>query len=177
MFNSNRNNRTPGRTIPTPKEIERSTNDKSQRDVRDLVHRRLLAELNPAIATDNVDEVRRALERIFNEVLTEEGLPLSRAERNELFEQIVADILGYGAIEPLLRDDTVTEILVNGPAHVYIERNGLLQEAGITFRDEAEVMRIIDRIVSPLGRRVDESSPMVDARLPDGSRVAVVSVM
>ena len=72
MFNSNRNNRTPVRTIPTPKEIERSTNGKSQRDVRDLVHRRLLAELNPAIATDNVDEVRRALERIFNETLAEE---------------------------------------------------------------------------------------------------------
>ncbi len=174
MFNSNRNNRTPVRTNPTVKEMERSTNGKSRQDVRDLVHRRLLAELNPAIATDNVEEVRRALERIFNEVLTEEGLPLSRAERNELFEQIVADILGYGAIEPLLRDDTVTEILVNGPSHVYIERNGLLQVAGITFRDEAEVMRIIDRIVSPLGRRVDEASPMVDARLPDGSRVNVI---
>jgi len=174
MFTTNRNNRTPVRTNPAPKEMERSTNGKSRQDVRDLVHRRLLAELNPAIATDNVEEVRRALERIFNEVLTEEGLPLSRAERNELFEQIVADILGYGAIEPLLRDDTVTEILVNGPSHVYIERNGLLQEAGITFRDEAEVMRIIDRIVSPLGRRVDEASPMVDARLPDGSRVNVI---
>jgi pilus assembly protein CpaF len=174
MFTTKGNNRGSAARPGPPREMERPSNGKSHQDVRDLVHRRLLAELNPAIAADNVDEVRRALERIYAEALAEEGLPLSRAERNELFEQIVADILGLGAIEPLLHDDTITEILVNGPSRVYIERHGLLQTAEISFRDEAEVMRIIDRIVAPLGRRVDESSPMVDARLPDGSRVNVI---
>jgi pilus assembly protein CpaF len=142
--------------------------------VRDKVQRRLLSELSPTVSTANVEEVRRALERIFNETLAEEGLPLSRSERADLLEQIVADVLGYGPIEPFLNDDTVTEVLVNGPDQVYIERDGILRETDVRFRSSAEVLRIIDRIVSPLGRRVDESSPMVDARLPDGSRVNVI---
>ena len=83
-------------------------------------------------------------------------------------------ILGFGPLEPFLQDDSVTEILVNGPDQVYVERNGMLEETDVRFRDAEEVMRIIDRIVAPLGRRVDESSPMVDARLPDGSRVNVI---
>ena len=106
--------------------------------------------------------------------MAEEDMPLSRPERSEIFEQIVAGILGYGPLEPLLRDESVTEILVNGPNQVYIERNGKLEETEVRFRDVEELARIIDRIVSPLGRRVDESSPMVDARLPDGSRVNVI---
>jgi pilus assembly protein CpaF len=142
--------------------------------VRERVQRRLLSELSPTITSENPDEVRRALERIYNETITEEGLPLSRTERADLFERILADILGYGVLEPLLRDESITEVLVNGPDQIYIERNGILQETDIRFRDAAELMRIIDRIVSPLGRRVDESSPMVDARLPDGSRVNVI---
>jgi pilus assembly protein CpaF len=142
--------------------------------VRDKVHRRLLSELSPSIRPDNVDEVRRALERIYAEVLAEEEIPLSRAERSELFEQIVAAILGYGPLEPFLRDESITEVLVNGPGQVYVERNGKLEETEVVFRDNEDLVRIIDRIVSPLGRRVDESSPMVDARLPDGSRVNVI---
>ena len=142
--------------------------------IREHVQRRLLAELSPAVDTGNVVEVRRALEHIFTETLAEEQLPLSRTERSDLFEQIVADILGYGPIEPLLRDDSITEVLVNGPDQVWIERNGILEETEIRFQDASELVRIIDRIVAPLGRRVDESSPMVDARLPDGSRVNVI---
>jgi len=142
--------------------------------LRDRVQRRLLTELSPTVSSDNVEEVRRVLERIFNEALAEDNLPLSRAERSDLFEQLVANILGYGPIEPLLRDESITEILVNGPDLVYVERNGILEESDVHFRDTADVMRIIDRIVAPLGRRVDESSPMVDARLPDGSRVNIV---
>jgi pilus assembly protein CpaF len=130
--------------------------------------------MSPTVTADNPAEVRRVLERIFNETLAEEGLPLSRTERTDLFERIVADILGYGPIEPLLRDESVTEILVNGPFQVYIERNGILEQTDLRFRGADEVMRIIDRIVSPIGRRVDESSPMVDARLPDGSRVNII---
>jgi pilus assembly protein CpaF len=143
-------------------------------DIRQRVQRRLLSELSPSVETNNLPEVRRALEQIFNEILTEEQLPLSRAERASLFEDIIASILGYGPIEPLLHDDSITEILVNGPEHVYIERSGILEETDLHFRDAPEVLRIIERIVSPLGRRVDESSPMVDARLPDGSRVNVI---
>ena len=142
--------------------------------LRDKVQRRLLTELSPTADTGDVEMVRRTLERIFAETLAEERIPLSRTERGQIFEQIVADVLGYGPIEPYLRDESVTEILVNGPDQVYIERNGILERADIRFRDSTEVMRIIDRIVAPLGRRVDESSPMVDARLPDGSRVNII---
>jgi pilus assembly protein CpaF len=155
-------------------EVDRSDGGGSYASVRDRVQRRLLSELSPALDTANPEEVRQAMGRIFTETLAEEQIPMSRSERAELFEQIVADILGYGPIEPLLRDDTITEILVNGPHQVFIERNGILEETDIRFRDAAEVMRIVDRIVAPLGRRVDESSPMVDARLPDGSRVNVI---
>jgi len=154
----------------------RSRDDGRERidEIRDRVHRRLLSELSPTAQTDNIEEVRHALERIFAETVAEERVPLSRTERAELFEQIVADILGLGPLEPLLRDESITEILVNGPDLVFVERHGKLEETDLRFRDTQELMRIIDRIVSPLGRRVDESSPMVDARLPDGSRVNVI---
>jgi len=154
----------------------RSRDDGRERidEIRDRVHRRLLSELSPTAQTDNIEEVRHALERIFAETVAEERVPLSRTERAELFEQIVADILGLGPLEPLLRDESVTEILVNGPDLVFVERHGKLEETDLRFRDTQELMRIIDRIISPLGRRVDESSPMVDARLPDGSRVNVI---
>ena len=142
--------------------------------IHDKVHRRLLAELNPSARADNVDEVRRALERILTAILVDEDMPLSRTERNELLENIVARILGYGPLEPFLRDESVTEIMVNGPNKVYIERNGKLKSTDVRFRNIEELTHIVDRIVSPLGRRVDESSPMVDARLPDGSRVNVI---
>jgi pilus assembly protein CpaF len=122
----------------------------------------------------SLEAIRPLLEQIFSETLAEEQLPLSRSERADLFKEIVANLLGFGLLDPLLRDDTITEILVNGPDRVYIERAGLLQETDLRFKDASELRRIIDRIVTPLGRRVDESSPMVDARLPDGSRVNVI---
>jgi pilus assembly protein CpaF len=159
----------PGRAAELRPDGQERTNALAER-----VQRRLLAELSPTVSADNVDEVKRTLDRIFTEALAEESLPLSRAERSELFDQIVASILGYGPIERLLRDDTVSEIMVNGPNLVYIERSGKLQETEIRFRDNEDLMRIVDRIVAPLGRRVDESSPMVDARLPDGSRVNII---
>ncbi len=142
--------------------------------IRERVQRRLLSELSPGTDTNDTAGVRRALEQIFVDTLQEERLPMSRADRTNLFELIVADVLGYGPIEPLLRDETVTEILVNGAERVYVERAGILEETDIHFRDNEEVMHIVDRIVTPLGRRIDESSPMVDARLPDGSRVNII---
>ncbi|HHX65194.1 MAG TPA: CpaF family protein [Chloroflexi bacterium] len=170
MFNAGRN------TQPAGRGAGRGNGDRTEtyNVIRERVQRRLLSELSPTVDTRNLAEVRPALEQIFMETLAEEQLPLSRTERAQLFDEIVADILGFGPIESLLRDDSVTEILVNGADQVYIERNGILKETDIRFRDPSEVMRIIDRIVAPLGRRVDESSPMVDARLPDGSRVNVI---
>jgi pilus assembly protein CpaF len=100
--------------------------------------------------------------------------PLTREERREIVRQLSDDILGYGPIEPLLRDDSITEVMVNGPDKVFVERGGKLEHTGVHFVDDSHVMRIIDKIVSQVGRRVDESSPMVDARLPDGSRVNAI---
>jgi pilus assembly protein CpaF len=143
-------------------------------DLKSQVQSKLIAELDPKMDLTNTVEVRRNLEEIFNSLLEKESLVLSRTERLRLFEAISADILGYGPIEPLLRDDTVTEILVNGPRQIYIERGGKLIRTNVAFQNDAHVMRVIDRIIAPLGRRCDESSPMVDARLADGSRVNAV---
>jgi pilus assembly protein CpaF len=119
-------------------------------------------------------EVRRTIEELFENILTEEKIVLSRPERRRLFEQIVAEILGLGPLEPLLADETVTEIMVNGAKNIYIERKGKIHREPVSFESDDHLMRIIDRIVAPLGRRIDESSPYVDARLPDGSRVNAI---
>jgi pilus assembly protein CpaF len=120
------------------------------------------------------DEVRRTIQDLFEQILAEENIVLSRPERARLFEQIAAEILGFGPLQPLLEDDTITEIMVNGPKNVYVERKGKIHRVPVTFENNDHVMRIIDRIVAPLGRRIDESSPYVDARLQDGSRVNAV---
>ena len=99
---------------------------------------------------------------------------LNRTERAKVFDQVCAEILGYGPIQQLINSDSVSEIMVNGPHQVWIEQQGKLTLTDITFKDDEHVMRIISRIVAPLGRRIDESSPMVDARLPDGSRVNAI---
>jgi pilus assembly protein CpaF len=138
------------------------------------VQNRLISELDPRMDLSNAEEVRRTVEDTFNSVLESEAIVLTRVERMRLFEAISAEILGFGPIEPLLNDDSVSEIMVNGPNQVYIERNGRLVLSEVVFTDDDHVMRVIDRIVSPLGRRIDESSPMVDARLPDGSRINAI---
>jgi pilus assembly protein CpaF len=120
------------------------------------------------------EEVRRTIQDLFEQILAEENIVLSRPERARLFEQIAAEILGLGPLQPLLEDDTITEIMVNGAKNIYIERKGKVHRVPVTFENNDHVMRIIDRIVAPLGRRIDESSPYVDARLPDGSRVNAV---
>jgi pilus assembly protein CpaF len=146
----------------------------TQSEFKQRVQNKLLAEM------DNLDsarpqELRKAIEDLFNTILNEESVVLSRAERQRLFEAIAADILGFGPIQLLLEDDSISEIMVNGPKNIFAERKGQITRVNnVTFDDDAHVLRIIDRIVAPLGRRVDESSPMVDARLPDGSRVNIV---
>jgi pilus assembly protein CpaF len=143
-------------------------------DLKTRVQNKLLSELDPSMDITRTEEVRRTIQDLFEQILAEENIVLSRPERARLFEQIAAEILGFGPLQPLLEDDTITEIMVNGPKNVYIERKGKLHRVPVTFENNDHVMRVIDRIVAPLGRRIDESSPYVDARLPDGSRVNAV---
>jgi pilus assembly protein CpaF len=143
-------------------------------DLKARVQNRLVAELDPSMDISKPEELRQTIHELFDQILTEEHIVLSRPERARLFEQIAAEILGFGPIQPLLEDDSITEVMVNGPRNVYIERKGKLHRVPITFENDEHVMRIIERIVSPLGRRIDESSPYVDARLPDGSRVNAI---
>ena len=139
--------------------------------IRDRVQRKLLAETEGQINLDQQAQMRTLIENLFNQVLAEENLLYTRSNRARLLDWVIADILGYGPLEPLLADPSITEVMANGPKNVYIERYGLIEKTNVTFENDAHLMRIIDRIVSPLGRRVDESSPMVDARLPSGYRV------
>jgi pilus assembly protein CpaF len=143
-------------------------------DLKTRVQNKLLSELDPSMDVTRTDEVRRTIQDLFEQILAEENIVLSRPERARLFEQIAAEILGFGPLQPLLEDDTITEIMVNGPKNVYVERKGKIHRVPVTFENNDHVMRIIDRIVAPLGRRIDESSPYVDARLQDGSRVNAV---
>jgi pilus assembly protein CpaF len=143
-------------------------------DLKTRVQNRLLAELDPSMDITRTEEVKRTIQELFEQILAEENIVLSRPERARLFEQIAAEILGLGPLQPLLEDDTITEIMVNGAKNIYIERKGKLHRVPVTFENDEHVSRIIDRIVAPLGRRIDESSPYVDARLQDGSRVNAV---
>jgi pilus assembly protein CpaF len=142
-------------------------------DLKVRVQNKLLSELDTSV-DPRAPEVRATIEELFTAILSEESIVLGRAERQRLFEAIVAEIMGFGPLEVLLADDTLTEIMVNGPKNIYIERAGNLIRSNVTFEDEEHVLRVLDRIVAPLGRRIDESSPLVDARLPDGSRVNAV---
>jgi pilus assembly protein CpaF len=144
-------------------------------ELKGRVHRACIAKLGTALYTiGSTDELARLVKDAVAEELAIDRTPLSRAERVRVQQEIADDILGYGPLEPFLRDDSVTEIMVNGAQDVYIERQGKLERTSVSFSDDAHVRRIIDRIVSQIGRRVDEASPMVDARLPDGSRVNAI---
>ncbi len=143
-------------------------------DLRAKLLQKIIAELDPKLDLSRPEQVRRTIEEMFNTFYAQEEVVLARAERLRLFEEILSEILGYGPLEKLLHDASIDEIMVNGPRAVYIERHGKIEKAPVSFDSEAHVMRIIDRIVSPLGRRVDEGQPYVDARLPDGSRVNII---
>jgi pilus assembly protein CpaF len=144
-------------------------------ELKTRVHHACIAKLGPELfnARTNEDLSERVL-RAVTEQLALDRTPLTRDERRQIVREISDDVLGYGPIEPLLRDDSVSEVMVNGPDRIYVERSGKLEETKSTFVDDAHLLRIIDKIVSQVGRRVDESSPMVDARLPDGSRVNAI---
>ena len=143
-------------------------------DLKGRIQNKLLTEMDPSMDVTKTDEVRATIEEMFDATLAEENIILSRVERQRLFEQIAAEILGLGPLEPLLADSTITEIMINGPKNIYIERKGKIERTNAAFESNDHLMRIIDRIIAPLGRRIDESQPYQDARLPDGSRVNAV---
>jgi len=151
-----------------------TTSQETYQDLKTRVQAKLLSELDPSVDVSKVSEVRKTIQDLFDQILIEENFVLSRSEKARLFEQISAEILGFGPLQPLLEDDTVTEIMVNGAKNIYVERRGKLQKVPLSFENNEHVMRIIERIVAPLGRRIDESSPYVDVRLPDGSRVNAI---
>ena len=135
------------------------------------LHKRLLENLNlAALEHASESELKTEIAAISNEAMTEMSVALNGAERQALYQELYDEVMGLGPLEPLLKDETVSDILVNGPQQIFVERGGKLQLTDITFKDEKHLLRIIDKIVSAVGRRVDESNPYVDARLADGSR-------
>jgi pilus assembly protein CpaF len=147
-----------------------------QQQIKSAVHKELIKRLDLDRLAD-FSTTRAGQQQLFGviqQLLGEQGVPLSSTERDRLAQEVVDEVFGLGPLEPLLKDETISDILVNTYKHVYIERRGVLEKTGITFNDERHLMHTIDKIVSAVGRRVDESSPMVDARLTDGSRVNVI---
>lgn len=148
-------------------------------DLRGRLHFKVVEELGPTLYDRGMSDAElrlRVLEMLEWAVDQEQGLPLTSADRRGLLNEIASDVLGYGPIDPLLNDPDVTEVMANGPYDVYMERKGKITKSDVKFVDETHLRRIIDKIVGQIGRRVDEATPMVDARLPDGSRVnAVIS--
>jgi pilus assembly protein CpaF len=144
-------------------------------ELKSRIHRACIERLGAAFMTlEGSHELERRVRDVVAEQLNAEESPLSPSDRAQLERQIADDILGYGPLEPFLHDPTITEVMVNAFDEVFVERAGRLEETDASFLDDAHLLRIIDRIVSQVGRRIDESSPMVDARLPDGSRVNAI---
>src|SRR5229473_7701072 len=136
------------------------------------IHRKLIQKLNLDRVTEvNRDDVRREVGQILEGLVVGESTPMSMQERERLAKEVLDEVFGLGPLEPLLADPTISDILVTTPRLVYIERAGKLYKTPVQFKDNQHLMRIIEKIVARVGRRVDESSPLVDARLPDGSRV------
>jgi len=163
---------TPRPTIATP----RPQGPRPQYlELRANVHRKLLNRLNlEALAQTERSRAEGEIRSLLGQLLTEEATPISLTEREQLFAEILDDVFGLGPLEPLLRDPSVNDILVNTYKQVFVERKGVLERVSATFQDDRHLLRVIDRIVSSVGRRIDDSSPMVDARLADGSRVNAI---
>ena len=159
---------TPGHVVASDKDRKRK---ERLQDIKVELHRELLENLNlAALESATEKDLRAEIQEITNETLQLRGIVLNREERSTLNQELFDEVTGLGPLETLLKDETVSDILVNGPHQIFVERNGKLQVSDITFKDEKHLMRIIDKIVSAVGRRVDESNPYVDARLQDGSR-------
>ena len=161
---------------PDPRKAMASTQMDRMDELKQTVHAELLKQLGPKLygGEMDVDELDRQVRVVLGDVLSRQDRPLSNSDRMQVTQEISDDVMGYGPIEPFLRDSDVSEVMVNGPDSIYVERSGRLTPVHAHFTSEAHLRRTIDKIVSRIGRRVDESSPMVDARLPDGSRVNAV---
>ena len=149
------------------------------RHIKKTVHETLLKEVAPDILDRSdeqevQDQLKKKIEEVIGFILDHDYPATTRNERLKIIGEINDEVLGFGPINSLILDPTVSEIMVNGPQQVYVERHGRLEISGVKFRDNEHVLHVIEKIVSPLGRRIDESSPMVDARLPDGSRVNAI---
>ena len=145
-------------------------------ELRQKVHQYVIEQLGPILTDERLGDadLRRRVHEELQRALAEETVVLSAAERSQLIQDVSDDVLGYGPIDRFLKDPGITEVMVNGPRHVYVERRGRIERTDVEFVDEGHLRRIIDKIVAEVGRRIDESTPMVDARLPDGSRVNAV---
>jgi len=139
-------------------------------ELKNRLHKQILEELQQS----SVEDILPKLDAMAIEIIKDDETFRGAIDRKKVVDELVNDLTGYGPINPLLLDPDVSEVMVNGPEQVYVERNGKLELTGVLFRDNEHVMSVIERIVAPIGRRIDESSPMVDARLPDGSRVNVI---
>ena len=163
------------RAADLAKSANRETSSAHYQELKFSIHRKLLDRINlEAVYSTPGDRVRQEIRPSVAKLVNEERTPLSLTEKDRLIEEVLDEVFGLGPLEPLLRDRTVSDILVTTPRLIYVERNGKLERTPIEFKDDAHLMRIIERVVSRVGRRIDESSPMVDARLPDGSRVNAV---
>jgi pilus assembly protein CpaF len=145
-------------------------------EMRQKMHQYVIQELGPTLYDQRISEteLRRQVHELLHKAISEERAALTSVERTRLIQDVSDDVLGYGPIDRFLKDPSITEVMVNGPSDVFIERAGRIETTNISFADETHLRRIIDKIVSQVGRRVDEATPMVDARLPDGSRVNVI---
>jgi pilus assembly protein CpaF len=148
---------------------------RAYQDLKSTIHRKLVDRLDLSTVSEiPAEQLSGIIKTVVETLITNEGIPLTRAERDRLVLEIQHETLGLGPLEPLLQDPDIADILVNGPNQVYIEKHGKLEKTEVAFKDDDHLMSVIERIVSKVGRRVDESSPLVDARLPDGSRVNVI---
>jgi len=164
---------------PIPRQAPAATRTQPPRqqylELRANVHRKLLNRLNlEALAQTDRARAEGEIRTLLGQLLAEESAPINLGERETLFVEILDDVFGLGPLEPLLRDATISDILVNTHRHVFVERGGVLERVTASFQDDRHLLRVIDRIVSSVGRRIDDSSPMVDARLADGSRVNAI---
>jgi pilus assembly protein CpaF len=169
----------PDRTPQPPigmRSTSRGVPEAVQQQIKTSVHQELIKRMD----LDKLAEVtatrtgQAQLFALIQQLLVEQGVPLSGMERDKLAQEVVDEVFGLGPLEPLLKDPTISDIMVNSSSKVYVERRGVIEKTSITFRDDKHLMHVIDKIVSAVGRRIDESSPMVDARLADGSRVNVI---
>ncbi len=162
-------------SLVRPNSGARAVGESVQQHIKTSVHKELIKRID----LEKLGEMqeRGGQQQLFlaiQQIITEQGVPLSGVERDRLAQEVVDEVFGLGPLEPLLKDDSISDILVNTYNSIYIERRGMLEKTSLTFQDNRHLLHIIDKIVSGVGRRIDESSPMVDARLPDGSRVNVI---